>query len=112
MPPLQAFISERAAYSTLLHEVAHWTGAKHRLDRNLSNRFGNAAYAMEEMIAEIASAFLCSHLGVEQDIPDNASYIASWLDVLKSDKKAIVTAASKAQEIVDYVLKLNVEAKL
>lgn len=93
-----------AYYATLMHELTHWSGAPARLDRDLKNRFGSEAYAMEELVAELGSAFLCADLGITAETrPDHASYIANWLKVLKSDKKAIFTAASKAQQAVDYL---------
>lgn len=93
-----------AYYATLMHELTHWSGAPARLDRDLKNRFGSEAYAMEELIAELGAAFLCADLGITPDTrPDHASYIANWLTVLKSDKKAIFTAASKAQQAADYL---------
>lgn len=111
MPPRGSFRNEIECYSTLLHEVAHWTGAKRRLDRQLSGRFGKEAYAMEELIAEMSAAFLCGALGVEHEPGDNtASYIAIWVMVLKGDTRAIVSAAAKAQEVADYIL--NIEASV
>ncbi|MCZ8351833.1 peptidase [Microcystis aeruginosa KW] len=95
-------------YSTLLHECVHWSGSETRLDRNLSNRFGDEAYAMEELIAELGAAFLCASLNITLDPrPDHAAYIDSWLKVLKSDKKAIFTAASQASQAVDYLYGLQ-----
>jgi antirestriction protein ArdC len=86
-------------YGTLLHELVHWSGAKHRLSRDLNGRFGKMAYAAEELIAEIGAAFLCAELGITQDVrPDHAQYIATWLVLLKSDPKAIFTAAARASE--------------
>ena len=91
-------------YSVLLHELVHWTGAPHRLARDLSSRFGSEAYAMEELVAELGSAFLCAILGVSPaPRPDHAAYVDHWLAVLRSDKRAIFTAASKAMEAVDYL---------
>lgn len=104
MPDRNRFDSEVHLYSTLLHELAHFSGAKHRLDRDLTSRFGNEAYAMEECIAECTAAFLCADLGVDHDPRDNtAAYLANWLTVLKNDKRAIVTAAAKAQAAADYL---------
>jgi antirestriction protein ArdC len=86
-------------YATLLHELTHWTGHTARLDRDLSGRFGREGYAMEELVAELGAAFLCSDLGVSnRPRPDHAAYIAHWLAVLKKDTGAIFTAASKANE--------------
>jgi antirestriction protein ArdC len=95
-------------YATLLHELAHWSGHSRRLDRDLSGRFGKEAYAMEELIAELGAAFLCSDLGVtNQPRPDHAAYIANWLTVLKKDTRAIFTAASKANEAKQFLLGLQ-----
>ena len=71
-------------------------------------KWGDAGYAMEELVAEIGSAFLCAELGLTPDIrDDHAAYIASWLKVLKDDKKAIFTAASQAQKATDFLLNLQ-----
>ena len=91
-------------YATLLHELTHWTGHASRLDRDLSGRFGNEAYAMEELIAELGAAFLCADLSITNTPrPDHAAYIANWLEVLKRDKRAIFTAARKATQASDYL---------
>lgn len=91
-------------YGTLLHELTHWSGAAHRLDRQLSARFGDNAYAMEELIAELGAAFLCAELGIAATPrPDHAAYLAGWLKVLKADKKAVFTAASAASRAADYL---------
>lgn len=93
-----------AYYSTLLHELTHWTGAACRLKRDLANRFGSEAYAMEELIAELGAAFLCADLGISvQPRPDHAAYVANWLAVLKSDKRAVFTAASQSSRAADYL---------
>ena len=81
----------------------HWTSPKHRCDRDLGKRFGDHAYAREELVAEIGAAFLCSDLGIALEPRlDHACYLASWLAVLKSDKRAIFTAAAFAQKAVDW----------
>lgn len=91
-------------YSTLLHELTHWTGIKTRCDRAFGKRFGDDAYAMEELVAELGAAFLCADLGIANTPrPDHAAYISHWLTVLKADKKAIFTAASKAAQAVDFL---------
>lgn len=91
-------------YSTLLHELTHWTGIKPRCVREFGKRFGDDAYAMEELVAELGAAFLCADLGIANTPrPDHAAYISHWLTVLKADKKAIFTAASKAAQAVDYL---------
>lgn len=104
MPDRARFVDEVHLYSTLLHEMSHWSGAKHRLDRDLSGRFGSESYAIEELVAELSASFLCADLGVAHDPRDNtATYLESWLKALKNDKPAIITAASKAQAAADYL---------
>ena len=86
-------------YATLLHELTHWTGHPKRLARDLSGRFGQEGYAMEELVAELGAAFLCCDLGItNQPRPDHAAYIANWLTVLKRDTRAVFTAARQANE--------------
>jgi len=93
-----------AYYSTLLHELTHWTAAKDRCNRDLSGRFGSDAYAMEELVAELGAAFLCADLNIAvEPRPDHAQYLAHWLSVMKADKRAVFTAASKASEAVRYL---------
>lgn len=95
-------------YAVLVHELTHWTGAKPRLDRVLGKRFGDQAYAAEELVAEIGSAFLCSELGITQDVrADHAQYLAQWLQLMKSDSRAIFTAAAKASEAMAYLKRLQ-----
>lgn len=104
MPSFQRFRDAIAFYAVHLHECAHASGAKHRLNRVLDTRFGSDAYAMEEMIADWASCLACMTLEIgAEPRPDHAQYIASWLKVLKDDKRAVFSAASKAQEIVDWM---------
>jgi len=92
-------------YSVLLHELTHWSGAEHRLARTFGERFGDDAYAMEEMVAELGAAFLCGDLGITVDPrPDHADYIGHWLRILKGDRKAIFTAASAANKAAEYLL--------
>lgn len=95
-------------YATLAHELTHWSGASSRLAREMGKRFGDAAYAAEELVAEIASAFLCSELGITQDTrTDHAQYLAQWLKLMKSDSRAIFTAAARASEAVAYLKALQ-----
>lgn len=102
MPHKLQFNSEASYYATLLHELAHWSGHKSRLDRDLSGRFGNEAYAAEELIAELSAAFLCARFNIAGELR-HSSYIASWLRVLKNDNKAIFKAAALAQKAADYL---------
>ena len=105
MPPFGAFVENVAYYSTLAHEHTHWTAKDNRCDRQLGKRFGDNAYAAEELIAELGAAFTCAHLGLSTEPrEDHAQYINSWLKVLKADSKAIFTAASKAQQATDWLI--------
>ena len=107
VPPFAAYAEPERYYSTLSHELTHWSGAKARLDRTFGRRFGDQAYAFEELVAEMGAAFSCARLGIENETrEDHASYLASWLRVLRSDKRAIFTAASKAQAACDYLFDL------
>jgi antirestriction protein ArdC len=91
-------------YATICHELTHWVGAPHRLNREFGKRFGDEAYAMEELVAEIGSAFICAALGITlEPRTDHAAYVASWLKILKQDNRAIFTAASKAQEAFEHL---------
>lgn len=91
-------------YSTLGHEHIHLSGAKHRLNREFGKRFGDDAYAAEELVATVGEAFLCAELEITPEVrPDHAHYLAHWLKIMKSDKKAIFTAAAKAAEAVRYL---------
>lgn len=104
MPPRTAFESPEAYAATLLHELGHWSGAPSRLARDLTGRFGSHAYSQEELRAELASCFIAGELSLPCDIPNHASYVASWLRVLKDDKREIFRAAADAQRIADYLL--------
>jgi antirestriction protein ArdC len=105
LPRFDSFRNVVGYYATLAHELTHWTGAKPRLDRDLLSRFGSGSYAVEELIAEFGAAFLCARFGLSvEPRPDHADYIGHWLAVLKSDKKALFTAASRAQQAVDWLL--------
>lgn len=104
MPRREAFKDLQAYHATLLHELTHWTSHKDRCARELGKRFGTEAYAAEELIAEMGSAFLCSHLGVPLEGLQHADYLANWLQVLRHDKRAIFTASTAAQKACDYIL--------
>ncbi len=93
-----------AYYSTVFHELCHWTGNEKRCNRDMSARFGSNLYAMEELVAEIGAALLCADKGVSPTPrQDHASYLANWLKVIKEDEKAIFWAASRATEAVNYL---------
>jgi antirestriction protein ArdC len=105
MPPFEAFRDPASYYATLAHELTHWTRHPSRLDRDFGRkRYGDEGYAREELVAELGSAFLSADLGLTPELrPDHAGYIASWLEVLKGDKRFIFTAASHAQRAVDFL---------
>lgn len=102
-----------AYYSTLLHELTHWSGHRTRLNRDLTVRFGDEAYAMEELIAELGAAFLCGDLGITNaPRPDHAAYLSGWLRVLKADTRAFFMAASRASAAAQYLTGLNTEVPM
>jgi antirestriction protein ArdC len=103
MPPQQAFREQINFYRTALHELGHWTGHPSRLGRDFSGAFGSTAYAREELIAEMASAFVCASLSITPTVR-HADYIGAWLEVLRADEKAIFRAASAASKAADYLL--------
>jgi len=108
MPSINDFTDAEGYYCTAFHELTHWSGHKSRLDRDLNNRFGSEAYACEELVAELGAAFIASQIGLSvTPRDDHAKYLNSWLKVLKSDKRAIFTAASKAQQAADYLLTMK-----
>lgn len=102
MPHPFDFAEHSGYQSTLLHELGHWTGGESRLKRQLGNRFKSKAYAAEELIAELTSAYLCAHLGIKGELR-HAAYIESWITMLRDDPRAIFTAASKASKAADYL---------
>lgn len=105
MPPFECFEDPEAYYATLAHECTHWTRHPTRLDRDFGRkRWGDDGYAREELVAELGAAFLCADLGLElEPRPDHASYIDSWLKVLKDDRRFIFTAAAQAQRAADFL---------
>ena len=103
VPPQPAFFAPVDYYRTCLHELTHATGHKLRLDRSQISSFGTKDYAREELIAEMGSAFLCAALGIVPTVR-HADYLASWLDVLREDKRAIFRAASAASKAADWLL--------
>ena len=104
MPPRGFFESTEFYYAALLHEVTHWTGHKSRLCRDFKSRFDMNAYAFEELVAELGAAMLGGLFGIYKPIAKNhAGYIAHWIQILKGDKGAFITAASKAWEATDFI---------
>ena len=114
MPDLHLFTGTatstptEALYATMLHELLHWSGAAHRLNREHGKRFGDEAYAFEEMLVEIGAAALCCQLSITNEPrPDHAQYIDHWLKILRSDKKAIFAASAAASRAADYLWSLQ-----
>lgn len=114
MPNRSAFIDRTTGtategfYSVLLHEHVHWSGADTRLNRDLYGSFGDHAYAMEELVAELGAAFLCADLGLSvQPRKSHAAYVANWLSVLGGNKTAIFTAANAATAACRYLSELS-----
>jgi antirestriction protein ArdC len=105
MPPIEAFRDAESYYATRAHETTHWTRHPSRLDRDFGRkRYGDEGYAIEELVAELGSAFLSADLDLTPEVrDDHAAYIASWIKVLKDDKRAIFSAASHAQRAADFL---------
>ena len=102
MPAFEAFKGADHFYNVAFHELTHWTGHKARLDRDLKTRFAARNYAAEELVAELGAAFLSAEFGFDGDVR-NAGYMAPWIDLLKTDKRAFFTACSKASKAADYL---------
>ena len=114
MPPRNLFTGTatstptEAYESTRLHELSHWVGAEHRLNRKFGEKYGDKAYSFEELVAELSAAFLCAELEITNTPRiDHAQYIASWVSTLNADAKAIFSAASLATRSVDYLIGLQ-----
>lgn len=105
MPPFAAFTAPEHYYATLAHEMTHWTRHPSRLNRDLGRKaWGDEGYAKEELVAELGAAFLCADLGITPEVrEDHAAYIASWLKVLKHDKRFVFSAAAHAQRAADHL---------
>lgn len=103
VPPPQAYFETINWHRTALHELGHATGHASRLGRDLSGSFGSKKYAFEELVAEMNAAFCCASLGIVPTVR-HTDYIASWLDVLREDNRAIVRAASQASKAADWLL--------
>jgi antirestriction protein ArdC len=112
MPPFESFQAADSYYATLAHECTHWTGNKTRLDRDFGgHRFGSEGYGVEELVAELGAAFLCSDLELAlEPREDHASYIATWLKVLAADNRAVFTAAAHAQRAAEFINRRSTES--
>ena len=102
LPRFEAFKCAANFYGVAFHELGHWTGHKSRLDRDLRSRFGERAYAAEELVAELCAAFLSADISIDGDLR-HAGYIQSWIGLLKADNRAFFTAASRAQAAADFL---------
>lgn len=107
MPELSYFKDSDNYYATLLHELTHWSGAKSRLDRTKGKRFGDKEYAFEELVAELGSAFLCSHLGIKLENNQHPEYLQSWISSLRENPQILWKAGSKSQEAFDFIRELS-----
>ena len=104
LPTLAQFDTAAHYYATRAHETIHWTGHADRLNRDLTGRFGDDAYAAEELVAELGAAMWCAQTGLTTITrADHAAYLAGWLRILRSDARALVTVASRAQAAVDWL---------
>ena len=102
LPEFAAFNSAASFYATAFHELGHWTGHTSRLARAFGKRFGDKAYAAEELVAELTSAFLCAEFSIDGELR-HAGYIGNWISLLKDDPRAFFTAASAAQKAADFM---------
>lgn len=109
IPAFESFQDAQSYYATLGHEMTHWTRHSSRLDRDFGRqRHGDEGYAREELVAELGAAFICADLGLAlEPREDHAAYIASWLQILRGDKRCIVSAAAHAQRAVAWLHKLQ-----
>ncbi|OSN03003.1 DNA primase [Lonsdalea britannica] len=103
LPERHLFSDAANFYATGLHELVHWSGGKKRLDREMKGKFGSADYAEEELVAELGSAFLMADLGIVGEV-QHESYIASWLQALKNDKRYVFKAVSAASKAHSYLM--------
>ena len=108
LPHPEAFKDAESYAATKAHELIHFSGHASRLNREFGKRFGDEAYAREELVAELGAAFLCVALGITPELrEDHASYLGHWLDILKTDRRAIFSAAAHAQRAVDFLSSLQ-----
>lgn len=108
VPPPEAFFEPVNWHRTALHELGHWTGHATRLARDQRGVFGTPSYAREELVAEMAGAFVCAALGIEPTVR-HADYLGSWLCVLRQDSRAIVRAASAASRAAEFLLAFDAQ---
>jgi len=106
MPPIEQFDTRAAWAATIAHEAGHWTGHPARLARSFGKRFGDQAYAFEELVAELTAALVGADVGLPTThLDDHAAYIGSWLAILRKDNRALLTAAARAEEAAGFLLR-------
>lgn len=106
LPKHHTFRDDVSYQATLLHELAHWTGAKHRLDRDQTGRFGSQDYAKEELVAELSSLFISERLGIalgNEHEEQHAGYLQSWMKALADDPRSLFRAASSAEKVMTFL---------
>jgi len=112
VPNLEQFDTDSDYYSTLLHELTHWTGHKDRCNRDQTGRYGTEDYAKEELVAEVGSAFLCQLLQIEKTVRnDHAKYLNSWIELIQDESRAMITAFSQAQKAIDFLEQSQLQKK-
>ena len=109
VPPQPAFFEQINYYRTCFHELGHWTGHGSRLARDLSGAYGSKPYGAEELVAEMASAFICASLGIVPTVR-HADYLGAWLAILREDNRAIFRAASHASKAAEFILAFQSDA--
>ena len=109
MPAFESFKNASLYYGVAFHELGHWTGADKRLARTFGKRFGDRSYAVEELVAELTSAFLCGEFGFDNDGVD-AAYIATWIKLLEEHEKVIVAASAAASRAVEFMREAAIAA--
>ena len=114
MPSKESFINTQHStatenyYCTMFHELTHWTGHKDRCDRKLSTKFGSSGYAFEELVAELGSCFIASHLNITSSPrEDHAMYLNNWIKCLEENEDAIWKASSLASKSLDFCKNLQ-----
>ncbi|PKP47548.1 MAG: hypothetical protein CVT95_05525 [Bacteroidetes bacterium HGW-Bacteroidetes-12] len=112
LPYKNQFLSAEHFYNTAFHELSHWSGAPHRLNRKKGNLFADKDYAFEELIAEFSAALICGSIGIQKDFTNNAAYLDSWLKAFKNDIQVFFKAAATAQKAADFILEFAEIEKL
>jgi antirestriction protein ArdC len=104
MPNIKKFRTSEHYYATFFHELAHWTMHKSRLNRPILQEWNKTNYYKEELCAELTASFLCPSVGIEPLIDDeHAPYLSHYIDLLKDDPKAFMTACAQAEKAADFL---------